>query len=154
MIDWTDEEKRVTDVYARVSAEVNRWLIWLSENNTLENGQHYARKSPDEWQRNLRFDYELDGPRYINSALTTKDFILLKDSIAMDLTDLIINGDTTWPEGSDSIDPFMMTVDGEKKRGKRLKDLIIASAVVYYEYKYNKDSTELVIFMQPHFFWE
>lgn len=67
---------------------------------------------------------------------------LMFDFIALDLTDLLENGDS-----EDYSNPFFAAYDGAKKRGKKLESISIPSAVLYREHKPFKQSYEYTMYL-------
>lgn len=149
MIDYTEDELRLVQVYAMVQGQVDKYVGWLSEQDSINNVK-YVQKSPYDWQPNLRLDWELTGDVHKDSPeLDFVSALILRRMLVDDMVDLIINGDH-----DNAGDPLLKTFNGAKKRGQKPVNLIFHSAVVYHEYKEVKDATEYTLYIQPHLTWE
>ena len=93
----------------------------------------------------LRHDFEFTSEAGAPHEIAS----IIREQLVYDLYDLAVDGDIDHPN-----DVLLKTMDGEKKRGTKLKSLNIIGGIGYSEYKWVKDATEFTVYLAIKTEWE
>jgi hypothetical protein len=98
---------------------------------------------------NLRLDWELTDDAVEDMHDHKKVGSLMAQQAALDLNDLVLNGDSGKSE-----DALLHALNGERVRGKEPKLVEVISTLAFWEPKPRKETVEYTVFILLHTVWD